>query len=86
VSEPTATRIAQNKSIADIVFNPITDDVAAKCREMTNGEGVDAVFDCAGIQKAMDAGFDALRVKGIFMQVAIYESPVCLSCSRDHPF
>lgn len=78
VSEPTATRIAQNRKIADEVFNPIEDDVVERCRGLTGGEGVDVVFDCAGIQKAMDAGMDALRVKGTFMQVAAYETPVRL--------
>jgi (R,R)-butanediol dehydrogenase/meso-butanediol dehydrogenase/diacetyl reductase len=71
VSEPTATRIAQNKRIADEVFNPLSDDVAGRCRGLTRGEGVDVVFDCAGIQKAMDAGMDALRVRGTYMQVAL---------------
>jgi (R,R)-butanediol dehydrogenase/meso-butanediol dehydrogenase/diacetyl reductase len=80
VSELTATRIAQNRKIADEVFNPIEGEVAGRCHELTGGEGVDVVFDCAGIQKAMDAGMDAgmdaLRVKGTFMQVAAYETSV----------
>ncbi|KAF2279773.1 threonine dehydrogenase [Westerdykella ornata] len=76
VSEPTATRAAQNKEVADEVFNPLIMDVAGKCRELTNGEGVDVVFDCAGIQKAMDTGLDALKVKGTYMNVAAWETPI----------
>lgn len=82
VSEPTATRTNQNKEIADAVFNPINDNIGEKCRELTGGKGVDVVFDCAGIQKGMDAAFDALRYKGLYMNVAAWTSPVGspLSC------
>lgn len=67
VSEPTAKRAAQNQKIADKVFNPITDNIADKSRELTGGEGVDVVFDCAGIQQGIDAAMDALRYKGTYM-------------------
>ncbi|KAL6709958.1 hypothetical protein ACN47E_000743 [Coniothyrium glycines] len=76
VSEPTSTRAAQNKKIADDVFSPIADNIGEKCRERTGGEGVDVVFDCAGVQKGMDAGFDALRFKGLYMNVATWSSPM----------
>lgn len=76
VSEPTTIRAAQNQKIADLVFNPITDNIGEKCRESTSGEGVDVVFDCAGIQKGMDAGMDALRYKGIYMNVALWSAPL----------
>jgi (R,R)-butanediol dehydrogenase/meso-butanediol dehydrogenase/diacetyl reductase len=77
VSEPTSTRAAQNKEIADEVFNPLTENVADKCRELTNGEGVDVVFDCAGLQRACNTGMDALRHKGFYVNVAGWEAPVC---------
>ena len=76
VSEPTARRAEQNSEIADHVFNPATENVGEKVRELTGGEGVHAVFDCAGVQKAMDAGCNALRYKGTYMNVAGWETPV----------
>ncbi|KAF2744778.1 GroES-like protein [Sporormia fimetaria CBS 119925] len=76
VSEPTATRAAQNKKIADEVFNPINEDVAATCKDLTDGVGIDVVFDCAGVQKALDVGMDALRHRGIYMNVAAWETPI----------
>jgi threonine dehydrogenase-like Zn-dependent dehydrogenase len=76
VSEPTALRAKQNKEMADEVFDPTKENVGDRARELTGGEGVHAVFDCAGIQRAMDAGMDALRYKGTYMNVAGWETPV----------
>lgn len=74
VSEPTVARLAQNKEIADAVFNPITDNIGDKCRELTNSEGVDVAFDCAGVQRGIDVGFDALRFRGLYMNVAAWST------------
>ena len=30
------------------VLDPTKDDIAARCRELSDGEGVHVVFDCAG--------------------------------------
>jgi threonine dehydrogenase-like Zn-dependent dehydrogenase len=76
MSEPTALRAEQNRELADEVFNPMKEDVAERCKELTEREGVDAVFDCAGIQRAMDAGMNALKFRGLYMNVAAWETPV----------
>ncbi|KAJ4298879.1 hypothetical protein N0V90_004122 [Kalmusia sp. IMI 367209] len=78
VSEPTAVRATQNREIADQVFNPVTEDVAGKCRELTSGEGVDVVFDCAGVQKGLNAGMDALTFRGVYMNVAGWETTMVI--------
>ncbi|KAH7381406.1 chaperonin 10-like protein [Phaeosphaeria sp. MPI-PUGE-AT-0046c] len=78
ISEPTSTRAEQNKQVADAVFNPINDNIGEKCRELTNGEGVDVAFDCAGVQKGFDAGMDALRYKGLYMNVASWGTPMVI--------
>jgi len=77
VSEPTITRASQNKRVATAVFNPVTDNIGDKCREATGGEGVDVVFDCAGVQKGFVAGMDALRYRGFYVNLAIWGAPVC---------
>ena len=81
VSEPTAARRAMANRFADegvLVVDPITTaDVAGKCRDLTGGIGVDVVFDCAGVQRAADVGFDALRARGTYVNVAVWEGPVC---------
>lgn len=76
ISEPTATRAAQNKGLTEHVVNPVSEDVVAKCMALTDGEGVDVVFDCAGVQKGMDAGVQALRFRGVYMNIAMWASPV----------
>ncbi|KAJ4392613.1 hypothetical protein N0V91_011345 [Didymella pomorum] len=62
VSEPTRVRARQSKSVADVVLNPLEEDIGTRCREMTAGEGVDVVFDCAGNQKGFEAGMDAMQI------------------------
>lgn len=84
VSEPTSTRATQNKEIADQVFNPLTENVGDRSRELTGGEGVNAVFDCAGVGRAMDAGMDALRYKGTYINVAAWETPASEGIYRNH--
>lgn len=79
ISEPTSTRAEQNRTVSDAVFNPIIDNVGDKCRELTSSEGVDVAFDCAGVQKGFDAGMDALRHRGLYMNVAAWGTPVCLA-------
>jgi threonine dehydrogenase-like Zn-dependent dehydrogenase len=76
VSEPTSTRAAQNKHIADAVINPVESNVVERCRQLTGGEGADVVFDCAGAQRGFEAGMDALRYQGLYMTVALWGAPV----------
>ena len=73
VSEPTATRQAQCKPWVAHVIDPIQQNVADECRKHTDGKGVDVVFDCAGIRRGMEAGMDALRPKGVYVNVAGWE-------------
>jgi len=50
--------------------------VAEKCSELTDGEGVDVVFDCASVERAMKDGFDALKFEGTYLNVAGWVTPV----------
>jgi threonine dehydrogenase-like Zn-dependent dehydrogenase len=78
VSEPSSARAAQNEKWAEAVINPIKENIGERCRSLTGGEGVDVVFDCAGNQKGFDAGMDAVKFKGIYMNVASWlGSQVC---------
>jgi hypothetical protein len=54
---PTMSAVAflKTKLTPVQVFNPLEDDVVAECRKRTNGQGVDVVFDCAGVGHARDA-------------------------------
>ncbi|KAJ9611290.1 putative diacetyl reductase [(R)-acetoin forming] 2 [Cladophialophora chaetospira] len=76
LSEPTETRREQNKESVDRIIDPRTEKVGNICRESTGGKGVDVVFDCAGVQVALEAGFDAIRHSGVFVNIAVWEKPV----------
>jgi len=75
VSEPTLKRREQNAAFADAVLDPLNESVGDRCREMTAGNGVDVVFDCAGIQPGLNAGMDALVFRGTYVNVAGWEKP-----------
>lgn len=80
VSEPTLKRQQQAAEFADRIFNPLQVKVGDACRELTDGKGVDLVFDCAGIAAGLKDGMDALRAKGTYVNVAGWEKPVrCIS-------
>ncbi|OAP65067.1 chlorophyll synthesis pathway protein BchC [Fonsecaea erecta] len=73
VSEPTAKRQEQAAKFVDVVLNPREVNVPDKCRELTDGKGVDIVFDCAGIMPGLKDGMDALRRGGTYVNVAGWE-------------
>jgi threonine dehydrogenase-like Zn-dependent dehydrogenase len=75
-SEPRAKRREHAVEIADAVINPVKESVGQRCRSLTNGRGVDVVFDCAGVQVGLEAGMDALVFGGICVNVAGWETPV----------
>ncbi|KAH8722962.1 L-iditol 2-dehydrogenase [Phaeosphaeriaceae sp. PMI808] len=76
VSELVSLGAAQNKQFYDATFNPIRENIGDRCRELTGGEDVDVVFNCAGVQKGLDAGMDALRYRGLYMNVALWGTPM----------
>lgn len=76
VSEPTAKRQEQTAKFVDVVLNPREVKVGDKCRELTDGKGVDIVFDCAGIMPGLKDGMDALRRGGTYVNVAGWETEV----------
>ena len=76
LSEPTAKRREQAKHAVQRAIDPRSEKVGEICFELTGGKGVDVVFDCAGVQVALEAGFDALKHAGTFVNIAVWEKPV----------
>lgn len=77
VSEPSPARAAQAKDAgASHVFDPMKDDVVAKCRGLGDGRGAHCVFECAGVQASMDAAVMAARGKGTIVNIALFETSV----------
>jgi (R,R)-butanediol dehydrogenase/meso-butanediol dehydrogenase/diacetyl reductase len=77
VSEPTVKRRKHAVEICHAVIDPVKEDVGERCRSLTDGAGVSVVFDCAGVQVGLEAGMDALRFGGVYVNVAGWETPVC---------
>ena len=90
VSEPTEARRKQNQDLAHHVLNPLEQKIGDECRKLTNGQGVDYVFDAAGVPVGMNAGVDALKFHAWYINVAGWEEPVrsnvlCRPCTlADH--
>lgn len=80
VSEPTASRQKFAKQFgADFILDPISEGeegFARKVRELTNGEGVDIVFDCAGVAAGLKAACQLIKARGTVVNAAIWEKPV----------
>ena len=79
VSEPTAVRQEHARELADEVFNPLITNIGEECRTRTDGRGVDVVFDCAGVPAGMRSGMDAVKKRGLYVNVAGWEEQVCES-------
>ena len=80
VSEPTERRRKQVSELASTVLNPMSEDVGRSCQDLTEGVGVDVVFDCAGVPAALEAGFGALKYEGLYMMIAVWEKPMVVPC------
>ncbi|KAF2151733.1 GroES-like protein [Myriangium duriaei CBS 260.36] len=64
---------------ADIIIDPVKEDLIQRCKEITKARGVDVVYDCAGIQAAMDQAVQALRARGTYVNIAIWEKTCTLT-------
>lgn len=76
VSEPTETRRKQLVEFTSAVVNPMTEDVVAQCNQYSDGQGVDVVFDCSGVQAALDTGFRAVKSEGMYVMLAVWKAPM----------
>ncbi|TKA32708.1 hypothetical protein B0A50_00933 [Salinomyces thailandicus] len=55
------------------VLDPTQDDIVARCRELSDGQGVHVTFDAAGVQTGLDQAILALRARGTHVNIAIWE-------------
>ena len=79
VSEPASARAAAALQLgADVVINPLEEDVVARLVELTGGLGPDVTFDCAGLGPTLDQAFDATRRAGQVILVAVPWEPLTI--------
>ncbi|KAF2221165.1 L-iditol 2-dehydrogenase, partial [Elsinoe ampelina] len=78
VSEPAKVRREWVERVADLVVNPVEVKVAEECKRLTEGKGVDVVFDAAGVERGLKDGVEALRYGGTYVNVAGWETPFAI--------
>lgn len=74
ISELSEARKAKalETGVADQVFDPREGDVAAKIRELTNGQGADVAFECSSVPVVLDMLLDAVRPGAVIVNVSIW--------------
>ena len=76
MAEPTAERRRFALELgASAVFNPMEVDFPAECKSASGGEGVDVIFDCAGIGNTLQSTPSCLRPKGTIVNLAVQTTP-----------
>jgi (R,R)-butanediol dehydrogenase/meso-butanediol dehydrogenase/diacetyl reductase len=76
VVEPTATRRASIEALGARTLDPTTQDVPGLIAEQTGGNGVDAAFDAAGVQPAVESALNCVGEQRPLISVAIYDKPL----------
>jgi L-iditol 2-dehydrogenase len=66
---------------ADLVLNPLKDDVVAKVKELTGGIGCDVVLEVSGSPKAVVQSVDMLRRGGRLMEFGVFAEKTSLDWS-----
>ncbi|PSK60396.1 hypothetical protein B9Z65_546 [Elsinoe australis] len=80
VSELSAKRKEFAKQFgADVIIDPTKEDVVKRCRELCENQGVNVVYDCAGVQAGLDTAVEAVRARGAIVNIAIWEKPCTIT-------
>lgn len=61
---------------ADVVFNPVTDDVPEEIRRLTGGLGCDVYFEVSGSEKSVTGGLESLKNMGRYVQMGVFAEAV----------
>lgn len=77
VSEISAIRSQQAKYAgASHVLNPLTNDVVAESKRLTDGIGCHVALECAGVQASFDTALYGVRGKGTIINIGVFEKDV----------
>lgn len=66
---------------ADMVLNPLRDDVDAIVKDLTEGYGCDVYIEATGAQKSVEQGLNLIRKLGIFVEFSVFKDPVTVDWS-----
>jgi threonine 3-dehydrogenase len=83
-TDVNATRLELARGMgAHVLLNPQTDDVVARVREETGGEGADIVCEMSGHPVALAQAFKAVRLGGRVNLLGLPKGEVALNLSTD---
>ncbi len=68
---------------ADVVIDPVNEDIIENVMKLTKGEGVDVVLEMSGNPKAIDQGFKCIRKGGRYSILGIPSKPITINFARD---
>lgn len=71
---------------ADVVINPMKEDVIKRVLEETNGLGVDVVGEFSGNKSAIEAAFKYVKLGGKMSMLGISSKPIEIDLSNDIVF
>lgn len=61
---------------ADLVFNPVEEDVISKIMELTDGYGCDVYIEASGSEKSVQQGLQAVRFRGRYVQFGVFPDEI----------
>ena len=77
VSEPSASRRKMATTVgAAHIFDPQQRSITDELCKGGSGDGVDVVFDCAGVPASMDQACAAVRSRGEIINLALFSGPI----------
>ena len=83
VSDPSARRREAARELGfERIVDPVGEDAVTRIVDLTDGVGVDAAIDAAGVQAALETALDVTRVDGSVVVVAVPLAPIVLEIPR----
>jgi len=76
VVEPSSTRRTSIEALGARTLDPTAVDVPELIADRTNGDGVDAAFDAAGVTPAVESALECIGERRPLISVAIYDKPI----------
>ena len=76
VVEPSPTRRTSIEALGARTLDPTALDVPELIADRTDGDGVDATFDAAGVTPAVESALECLGERRPLISVAIYDKPI----------
>ena len=70
--------LAKEQGLADVIINPLKQDVEQEIKKLTLGRGADAVLEVAGGRDTFRMAWKIARPNAVVCVVALYEEPQML--------